>query len=60
MKFRIVKNGFMSYSAQATYNGKDFVTLGTFFTKQGAKQKCLDFAAFCKGHEDNVVEEFEQ
>ena len=59
MKIRIVKKGWMSYNAEATYNGEDWVVLGNFFTKQGAKQKCVDFAKFCGEHKDNVVEEFE-
>ena len=49
----------MSYSAETTYNGEHWVVLGIFFTKQGAKQKCVDFAKLCGEHKDNVVEEFE-
>jgi hypothetical protein len=59
MKFRIVKEGWMSYNAEASYDGEYWVVLGNFFTKQGAKQECVDFAKFYGKHKVNVIEEFE-
>ena len=62
MKFRIVKTGLLSYNAEATENGMDWVVLGNFFTKSGAKDKCVSFAKLCNQHikqKENVVEEFE-
>lgn len=59
MKFRIVKDGLMSYKAQFTYNGEVWVTINHFFTKHGAKQCCVLFAKNCN-HElnKNDIEEF--
>ena len=60
MKFRIVKDGWLCYKAQATYNGRDWVTLDYFFTKHGAKQYCTHFAEHCNYEPKiNIVEEFD-
>lgn len=63
MKFRIVKTGWLSYDAQATENGYEWITLDNFCTKRGAKQYCIHFAEYCKNKADrqkeNTVEEFE-
>lgn len=60
MKFRIVKKGLLSYNAEATYDGEYWVVLGNYFTKSGAKEKCVDFATYVSNKKENVVvEEFE-
>ena len=60
MKFRIIKEGWLSYKAQSTYNGRDWITLDYFFTKHGARQYCIQFAKYCNGElKENIVEEFE-
>ena len=59
-KFRIVKVGWLSYDAEASYNCRDWVKLGNFLTKSGAKQKCVDFAKYLnRDINTNIVEEFE-
>ncbi len=63
MKFRVVKTGWLSYDAQVTENGYEWITLDNFFTKRGAVQKCIGFAEFCnKKHNEpkgKTVDEFE-
>lgn len=63
MKFRIVRTGWLSYDAQVTENGYEWITLNNSFTKRGAKQKCIDFAEFCgrksEKPKENIVDEFE-
>lgn len=63
MNFRIVKKGCLSYNAEATENGYEWIVLDNFFTKRGAQQYCIHFAEFCKNkstkQKDNIVDEFE-
>lgn len=62
MKFRIIKEGILSYRAEVTENEEDWVRLnGHYFTRKGAKQECVRFADFCNGMKNdtiNIVEEF--
>lgn len=63
MKFRIVKTGWLSYDAQATENGYEWITLDNFCTERGAKRYCIYFAELCKREpsksKENIVDEFE-
>ena len=39
MKFRVVRTGWLSYDAQVTENGYEWITLNNSFTKRGAQTK---------------------